>query len=117
MQIEYESKSLRKLAESYDKLLSKFKDEKVVQWILSRIRQFDISDNLLEFFTNQPNCRIHSLKWPMKWYIAIDAVNKTCGIRIIFININWENIVKDMLNKQKRKTVTTIKIISIWDYH
>jgi|GEM_PF-2604661 hypothetical protein len=31
MQIEYGSKSLKKLAESYDKLLGKFKDEKIAQ--------------------------------------------------------------------------------------
>lgn len=117
MQIEYGSKSLKKLAESYDKLLGKFKDEKIAQWVLSRMRQFDISDNLLEFYINQPNCRIHSLKWSMKWCVAVDAVNKTCPIRIVFINSDWEDITKDMLNKQKRQTVTIIKIISIWDYH
>ena len=117
MDIEYETNSLRKLAESHDKLLSKFKDERIVQWILSRIRHFDLSDNLLEFTINQPNCRIHPLTWSMKWSVAIDAVNKTCPIRIVFINTNWEDITQDMLNKEKRGTVTAIKIISIWDYH
>ncbi len=117
MKVEYVNSSLKKLAESYDKLLVKFKDKKIVQWILSRIRHFDISANLLEFTINQPNCRMHPLKWNMKWQIAIDAVNKTCPIRIVFINNNWEDITKDMFNKQKRKTVTAIKIISIWNYH
>ena len=117
MYIEYNTNSLKKLAESYEKLLSKFKDEKVVKWILSRIRHFDISDNLLEFTINQPNCRMHPLTWSLKWFLAVDAVNKTCPIRIVFINNNWEDITKDMLNKKKRETVTAIKIISIGDYH
>jgi len=117
MYIEYATNSLKKLTESYDKLLSKFKDEKIAQWILSRIRHLDLSDNLLEFTNNQPNCRIHPLKWSMQWSLAVDAVNKTCPIRIVFINTNWEDITKDMFNRQKRATVTAIKILSIWDYH
>lgn len=117
MYIDYVTNSLRKLAESYDKLLSKFKDEKIAQWVLSRIRHFELSDNLLEFTINQPNCRIHSLKWSMKWCVAVDAVNKTCPIRIVFINSDWEDIAQDMLNRQKWATVTAIKIMSIWDYH
>lgn len=117
MYIYYATSSLEKLVQSDDKLLSKFKDERIVHWILSRIRHFQESDNLLDFTINQPNCRMHPLKWNMKWCMAVDAVNKICPIRIVFMNNDWEDITKDMFNKQKRETVTAIKIISIWDYH
>jgi len=117
MQVDYKTGSLKKLAESEDKLFKKFGDMNIVKWVLSRIRHFEIADNLLEFFENQPNCRIHPLKWDMKWNMAIDAVNKTCPIRCVFINKDWEDITKDMYNKNKWQTVTTIEILAIWDYH
>jgi hypothetical protein len=60
---------------------------------------------------------MHPLKWSKKWEISIDAVNKTCPIRCVFITKDWENIVQDMYNKEKRKTVTSILIIDIGDYH
>lgn len=117
MEVDYQTNSLRKLVESEDKLSSKFGDVKIARWILSRIRHFEESENLFDFYQNQPNCRIHPLQGSKKWEIAVDALNKTCPIRCVFINKNWENITKDMYNKAKRKTVTSILILAIWDYH
>lgn len=117
MQVDYQTSSLKKLVESESKLFKKFKDINIARWVLSRIRHFEMSEHLLEFFENQPNCRIHSLKGGMKWQIAIDAVNKTCPIRIVFKNKDWEDITQDMFNQKKWKTVTCILILGIWDYH
>jgi len=61
--------------------------------------------------------RLHKLKSPRTYELAIDVAWKINPNRIVFECMNWEDISSDWPNENKIQTVTEIKIIQIWDYH
>lgn len=117
MEISFNSNRLEKIFNDWGKLLKYVKNEKIAQSVLSKLRDIQMSSDLFEFYSVQSNCRMHPLKWKRKNTIAIDALNKTCPFRIIFITSNWENVVTDWENKEKFKTITSIKIIELSDHY
>lgn len=113
MEILYETEKLKILLKTSKVLFKKVKDMKSVQSIMSRIRHLEVADNLLDFFESQPNCRIHSLKDNRKWEIAIDAINKTSPIRIIFKENHWLEVfitLKERTNLSKISSITILEI-------
>ena len=121
MDILFKTNKVEKQINDFNKLFKLVKDKNVAESLLSKIRTFEMSENLYDFHINEPHCRMHPLWWDRskknkkikKTEIAIDAHNKTCPYRIVFITNDWDDITEDWANKEKLKSVTSITIKEI----
>ena len=93
-----------------------FKNKELDLKLQTRFKELESAVNLLDI-KYLPHLRLHKLKSPRTYELAIDIAWKINPNRIVFKCVNWEDISSDWPNDTKIKTVTEIKIIQIWDYH
>lgn len=93
-----------------------FKNRELDLKLQIRFKELESAISLLDI-KYLPHLRLHKLKSPRTYELAIDVAWKINPNRIVFECMNWEDISSDWPNENKIQTVTEIKIIQIWDYH
>ncbi len=124
MNIYFISNKIQNLFHSADgkshikKLQSLLKDNYLVDCMLERIIELVQAESLLDIKKIQ-NANLHTLWWTRRYELAIDVdtSGKRGRRRIIFEQINWENVSDDFYNESKHKTVTDIKIVEVSDHY
>ena len=104
MEIEFKTKKLKKVCEDSKKLSQKFGSHKAGQ-IIKRINELISAKNLYDI-SKLPQANLHLLKGNLKNHFA---VNLNQPYRLIFLPLNG-----DLLDL---KSITSVKIINIKDYH
>jgi hypothetical protein len=101
------------------KLQKLFKDRHLVECMIQRINQLIGFETLLDV-KNTKWMNLHPLKWSRKFELAIDidaSTNTRWRRRIIFEQVNGEDVCKDFFNDAKHKTVTEIRILELSDHY
>lgn len=101
------------------KLQKLFKDSNLVECMIQRINQLIEYETLLDV-KNTKWMNLHPLKWSRKFELAIDvdtSTNTRWRRRIIFEQVNGEDVCKDFFNDTKHKTVTEIRILELSDHY
>lgn len=102
----------------FARLQSHFWDDRLAQSMLVRVNQLKSAETLLDV-KRIKNANLHPLKWWRKYELAIDvdATGKRGKRRIVFEQLDGENVCEDFLNEQKHQTVTKICVLEVTDYH
>lgn len=104
MKISFKDRKLQKFCENHKKLTIKYGNIKAEK-IIRRINELSSSENLYDI-SRLPQARLHLLKNNWKGHFAVDISHP---YRLILRPING--------NKINLKSITSIQIIMIIDYH
>ena len=124
MKLAFKTNQVEKLfvGESTEKLFARlqsyFWDVYLAQSMLTRKTQLESAETLLDI-KRIKNANLHPLKGWRRYELAIDvdARGKRGKRRIIFEQMDGENVCDDFFNEQKHQTVTKIRILEVADYH
>ena len=124
MKLSYKTRKVEKLFDTSDgeklfaELQSFFWDLRLAQSMLTRVNQLISANSLLDI-KRITNTNLHPLKWSRRYELAIDvdASGKRGKWRIVFEQMNGENVCDDFFNEQKHATITEIRILEVSDYH
>lgn len=100
------------------KLQKFFKDSYLADCMIQRINQLVNFESLLDV-KQSISMNLHPLKWSRKFELAIDVDTSSTRWkrRIIFEQVNGEDVCSDFYNDHKHKTVTKIRILDLSNHY
>ncbi len=118
MKVLYKNWKLEKICTNLESLLKKFKDQKLADDIYLRLIQLHDFVHLWDI-KQLRDANLHPLKGKRKYELAIDAESwwKRWKRRIVFEQMNGENVSDDRRNDKKFETVTEIKLLEISEHY
>ncbi len=104
MNIEFKNNKMKELCENYKLLVRKYGDQQAKK-IVIRINELIAAENLFDI-SKLPQTKLHSLSGNLQDHYAVDLKQP---FRLLLFPLNGD--------KTDLKTITSIKLIDIVDYH